>query len=124
MKLYIKSSIVILFTIIASSSFSQKKITETTLKVDGVCFMCKNRIETALDTAGVKYAEWDIDTQILKIAFRNDKYTENDISQILANVGHDTEKIKATDEAYESVHLCCRYRDEAVLDEHGHKKHN
>lgn len=124
MKKVIKLTFVAIAVIVASNSYSQKKITETTLKVDGVCFMCKNRIETALDTVGVKFAEWDIDTQILKIAFRNDKYSEGDISQILANVGHDTEKIKATTEAYESVNLCCRYRDESVLEDHGHKKHN
>ena len=104
----IKLLFVALFAIVSTSSYSQKKVTETTLKVDGVCFMCKNRIESALDTAGVKYATWDIDTQILKIAFRNDKYSEADISQILANVGHDTEKIKATDEVYNKIDMCCQ----------------
>ena len=122
MKVYIKLFFVALLIIVTTTSYSQKKITETQLKVDGICFMCKHRIETALDTAGVKFAEWDIDTQILKIAFRNDKYSEKDIAQILANVGHDTEKIKATDKAYEKVDLCCRYRDETVVD--AHKKQN
>lgn len=118
MKSIIKLSFIVLAIIISSNSYSQKKITETTLKVDGVCFMCKNRIETALDTAGVKYATWDIDTQILEIAFRNDKYTVNDISQILANVGHDTETVKAPEEVYSKIDMCCKYRDPAVVEDH------
>ena len=124
MKSIIKSIFVALAVLIAINSYSQKKITETSLKVDGVCFMCKNRIETALDTAGVKFAEWDIDTQILKIAFRNDKYTVTDISQIMANIGHDTEEIKAAEEVYNQIDMCCKYRDEKVLEDHGQKRHH
>ena len=115
---FLLSLFIALFAIVATASYSQSKVTETTLKVDGVCFMCKNRIESALDTAGVKYATWDIDTKILKIAFRNDKYSEADISQILANVGHDTEKVKATEEVYSKIDMCCKYRDPAVVEDH------
>jgi hypothetical protein len=118
MKSFIKISIATLFVFVATTTYSQKKVTETTLKVDGVCFMCKNRIESALDTVGVKFATWDIDTKILKVAFRNDKYTVNDISQILANVGHDTEEIKATEEVYSKIDKCCKYRDPAVVEDH------
>jgi hypothetical protein len=118
MKSLIKLTLVILFAVVSTTTYSQGKVTETTLKVDGVCFMCKNRIENALDTTGVKYATWDIDTQILKIAFRNDKYSVNDISQILANVGHDTEEIKATEEVYSKIDMCCKYRDPAVVADH------
>jgi len=110
-------AIAFLLTLVQSVN-AQKKVTETTLKVDGVCFMCKERIESALDTAGVKYAEWDIDTKILKIAFRNDKYTVTNISQILANAGHDTAEVKATSEAYGNLNMCCLYRDEEVVDAH------
>jgi hypothetical protein len=124
MKSIIKLTFASFAILVASHSYAQKKVTETKLKVDGVCFMCKNRIESALDTAGVKFAEWDIDTQILKIAFRNDKYTISDISQIMANVGHDTEEIKATDAVYSKIDMCCKYRDEAVREDHGLKKHH
>jgi len=37
--------------------------------------------------------------------------------QVLA-AGHDTKNVKATDEAYATVHACCKYRDEEVKDEH------
>ena len=104
--------------LVSSFSFSQKKVTETSLKVDGVCDMCKERIESALDTTGVKFAEWDLNTKILKIAYRKDKYSIEDISKILALVGHDTEKIKATDEAYSLVDACCKYRDPEVVEDH------
>jgi len=34
------------------------------------------------------------------------------------DVGHDTKELKATDEAYDSVHPCCKYREDEVVDEH------
>ena len=119
----LKSTIILaVLMLVTSFSFSQKKVTETTLKVDGICEMCKERIENALDTAGVKYAEWNIDTKLLNIAFRNDKYSENDIFNILARVGHDTEKVKATDEAYNTIDACCKYRDPEVVESHKNHK--
>ena len=36
----------------------------------------------------------------------------------LFTAGHDTEEITATDEAYASVHACCKYRDEEVKGDH------
>jgi len=32
-----------------------------------------------------------------------------EIHEAIAAVGHDTEKVKATDEAYEELHTCCKY---------------
>jgi len=112
------SIIIVLGLFFANTGFSQKKVVETSIKVDGVCVMCKQRIETALDTIGVKYAEWDIKTKILKVAYKTDKYTEEDICKILAAAGHDTEKIKATDEVYGKIDACCHYRDPEVVGAH------
>ena len=44
------------------------------------------------------------------------------ISKNIAAVGHDTKEIKATDEAYDSVHPCCRYRDKEIVDDHKEEK--
>ena len=46
-------------------------------------------------------------------AFSQTKYFPNilDVHEIAANAGHDTDKVKATDKAYNNLHGCCKYRD-------------
>ena len=95
---------------LSSASFAQKKA-EIEFQVSGVCGMCETRIEKALDVPGVIMAEWDVETKKAKVAYKTKVISEEQIHQLIANVGHDTEKIKATDEAYAKMHGCCKYRE-------------
>jgi mercuric ion binding protein len=114
-----KQIILVLAVLVSSLSFAQNKNAKATFKVDGVCGMCKDRIEKgALKTKGVKSALWNIETKQLSVIFNEEKTSVETISKKVAAVGHDTKIIKATDEAYASVHPCCKYRDEKILDEH------
>lgn len=98
---------------------AQDKNAKATIEVDGVCLMCKERIEkAAIKTKGVKSAVWDVQTHMLSLIFDERKTSLDTIHQRIADVGHDTEKVTATEEAYNSVHACCKYRDQAVVDEH------
>ncbi|GEQ85405.1 hypothetical protein ULMS_09130 [Patiriisocius marinistellae] len=99
--------------------FAQDKNARSTVWVDGVCGMCKKRIETAsVKTKGVKSAVWNVETKELSLIYDERKTTLETIQQSVADVGHDTKVIKATDEAYNSVHPCCLYRDEDVQKDH------
>ena len=40
------------------------------------------------------------------------------VKKSIVAVGHDTEGMKASDEAYNNLHGCCKYRDEEVRDNH------
>ena len=81
--------------------------------------MCKDRIEkAAIRTKGVKSAIWNVKTHELKLIYDERKTNLETIKKSIVAVGHDTKDIKATDEAYASVHPCCKYRDEAVVDDH------
>lgn len=91
---------------------AQKKTEETTFKVGGECNMCKKRIENALDVKGVRFAEWNPETETLFVAYKPKKISLDKIHELIAEVGHDTEKVKAKDEVYENIHGCCRYREE------------
>ena len=98
---------------------AQSKNQTSGIEVDGVCGMCKSRIEKAcLQTKGVKLANWDVETHQLKLIFNNQKTDLDAIKSNIASVGHDTDNYKATEEAYMSVNMCCRYRDEKVVQEH------
>lgn len=99
--------------------FSQNKNAKAAIEVDGVCMMCKERIEKACyKTKGVKSAVWDVKTHELKLIFDENKTNLTAIKSNIAAVGHDTKEIKATDEAYNSVHPCCKYRNDNVKADH------
>lgn len=99
--------------------YGQNKNAKASIEVDGVCGMCKVRIEkAAIRTKGVKSAVWNVDTHELKLIFDERKTNLDSIAKKIASVGHDTKAYKATDEAYNSVDPCCKYRDAQVVKDH------
>lgn len=99
---------------ISTSAIAQeqvKKIVTAEFEVSGVCKMCEKRIEKAALIKGVKFAEWKKETQILKVIYKSQNVTEEDIHNAVAKVGHDTEKVKAADNIYKKLPDCCAYRD-------------
>lgn len=119
-----KKITLILALIVTTLTFAQNKNAKATMEVDGVCGMCKERIEkAAIKTKGVKSAVWSIETHELKLIYDENKTNLETISKNIAAVGHDTKEVKARDEAYDAVHPCCRYRDKDVVKDHdGEKK--
>ncbi|TYP97849.1 copper chaperone CopZ [Tenacibaculum adriaticum] len=116
-----------IFTIVAVflmvfSIKAQKKNAKVTLEVDGVCMMCKKRIEkAALNTKGVKFANWDVESHWLTVIMDERKTSKTMVCENLAKAGHDTKEIKATKEDYDNLHPCCRYRDEEIIEDHNKK---
>ena len=106
--------IVLLLSIFVSLQLSAqtKKVIDTKIFVNGMCGMCEDRIENALDVKGIKTANWDEDSKMCRIVYREDLISEDKIHQILAEAGHDTKKVKATKEVYDNLHHCCHYKRE------------
>lgn len=103
----IKNMFLWLFTVLVIQLQGQSSMT---LKVYGNCGMCQDRIENiAKDVIGVNTATWDDSEQLLTITYQESLFTEMDLHQELVAVGHDTDKMKATDEVYENLHGCCKY---------------
>mgnify|MGYP001302391624 CR=1 FL=1 len=105
-----------LFSIIAVAvfSFSFHPAADTgfvteKFKVLGNCGMCKARIEQALKVEGVRYAVWDQETKIVTVKFNPKVVTLDELHQKCADVGHDTDKVRAKDEVYANLHSCCLY---------------
>lgn len=109
-KKFIKTSLLFLLLAMSSEAFAQKTI-ETSFRVDGICEMCEARIEKAVDVKGVKSAEYDLESHTLTIAYSPKKITEDKIHTLLNEAGHDTEKSACSDEQYDRVHGCCKYRE-------------
>ena len=107
-----------------SQEVKVNKNAKISFEVDGICGMCKKRIETAaLKSKGVKFAIWNVKTHQLNVIMDERK---TDVAMIQSNilkvghdvVGFDAQKIEATTEAYNTVHPCCRYRDEEIILDH------
>jgi periplasmic mercuric ion binding protein len=81
-------------------------------QVNGNCSMCKQRIEAAATLVeGVNSAEWNVQTKKIEVAM--DPATDlHDVHMAIAKAGHDTDMHKATDEAYNKLHTCCKYERE------------
>ena len=107
--------ILFILLLIPVFSFSQEEKSKTSraqFTVLGECEMCKDRIEKAtFKIKGVKYSSWSIPKNKLSIIYNSNKVSLNDIKKQIAETGHDTDEITATDEAYENLHHCCKYRD-------------
>ncbi|MCH2216542.1 MAG: heavy-metal-associated domain-containing protein [Flavobacteriales bacterium] len=115
-----KTLIIISFVLIGSITQAQQKNLRVSIEVDGVCMMCKKRIEkAALNTQGVKFASWDVKTHQLSLIIDERKTSVKVIKKNIAAVGHDTKEIKATQDAYNSVNPCCKYRDKKTVENHG-----
>ena len=87
-----KKVLAIAILLIVFTSFAQNKNAKASLEVDGVCLMCKERIEKAsIRTKGVKSAVWNVETHELKLIFDERKTDLKTIQENIIAVGHDTE---------------------------------
>ncbi|MFN8415412.1 MAG: heavy-metal-associated domain-containing protein [Cytophagaceae bacterium] len=81
-----------------------------TFKVYGNCEMCKKRIETALSkSTAIKSAIWDVKTKMVTVVYDPHVISIEQIHQLIADAGHDTDKIKASDAVYNKLPVCCKY---------------
>lgn len=115
MKLFKIALTLLAFLSLSSTVVAQKnkQVVTDTLKVSGICGMCEERIENAALIKGVKKVDWEEDTQELVVVYREDKVTIDQIANAIADAGHDSELVTCTDEQYEEVHSCCKYRDQS-----------
>ena len=110
---------VLLIIMVLFSKFSLSQTKSQMFFVDGVCGMCEKRIESnCLATKGIKMAEWNKENRMLKIIFNEKKISLEQIHKKVASIGHDTKLEMATEEAYNKLDMCCKYRDEEVVKNH------
>jgi copper chaperone CopZ len=82
------------------------------ITVNGVCGMCKKRIEMATyAVAGVKSAVWSAEKQALTVSFDASKTDLDAIKKKVASIGHDAPPFAAEKKVYDKLPSCCRYKD-------------
>ena len=110
---------ILISVLISLSTMDQNSNAKASFRVDGVCGMCKERIENStIKLKGVKFSKWNISTNKISLIYNEKKIELNDIHKFIAELGHDTEKVIATDKAYNSLDPCCKYRDPIVVKNH------
>jgi hypothetical protein len=81
------------------------------LNVAGTCGMCKTRIEDiAMATPGVATATYYLERQTLQVNI-NSSFELHVLVLALLDAGHDTDDKVASQEAYDALHSCCKYRE-------------
>lgn len=93
-----------------ATSKPNKQYTTVEFIAKGCCGQCKDRIENALDKKGIRFAEWDKNTRLVRITFKSDMYDLPALHSIIAEAGHDTEVMTAPDSVYNTLPQCCKYR--------------
>jgi mercuric ion binding protein len=111
-----KLILVLLVSLVGFSIQAQEKTVkksknkEVIIKAAGNCEMCEKRIEkAAFSVKGVKSAEWHVDCQDIHVIIDENKCTKEDVAKAIANVGHDTDLVKASNKVYNEMHDCCKY---------------
>lgn len=109
-----KKLIIALLFIFASMQLQAQEANNKNAKyvttIKGSCDMCQKRIQKAsLSVSGVKQASWNIETKELSLILNENKTSLLAVKTAIAGVGHDSEEVKASDEAYNKLHGCCKY---------------
>lgn len=95
--------------LLSSCAAQMKNARTVTLRVDGDCGMCAERIETAAFIKGEAEAKWDPDTKLATITYDSVRNNLDAIQRRIAQAGYDTPSYLAPDAAYAGLPGCCQY---------------
>ena len=98
----------VIITVTTVTGQTEKK---ESFEVAGNCGMCETRIEKAAKSVdGVLSADWDKETKMIDVKFNSDKVDIHKVHMAVAKAGHDTKMHKASDEVYDNLPGCCKYK--------------
>ncbi len=97
------------FVFLAFSTMAIAQDKTEKIMVSGECGMCKSKIEKAAKDAGATTADWSAETKELTVSYASNSTNTAKIEKAVAAVGYDTKNVKASDDAYNKLHDCCKY---------------
>lgn len=112
LKTYITGIVTLILFIFSNQTDAQNQRIDTAkFFVDGVCDMCKDRIENAAYQRGVKFVEWNKNKREITVIYKTKRTSVEQIKKNILSAGHDAGNQKAKKEDYMSIDECCRYRE-------------
>jgi len=106
-----KTLIVVLFTIVATTSWGQKepKTQTVVIHTSAECAECEARLEEGLNyTKGVVFAELDLETQNVTIKYSTKKTDTAKLKEVINSLGYDADDQKAEAAALQNLPACCK----------------
>tara|TARA_Y100001954_G_C15598574_1_gene496807 strand:+ start:453 stop:803 length:351 start_codon:yes stop_codon:yes gene_type:complete len=108
---FILISISLVFTTLTNAHNNKLNINSKAVFISGNCELCKSRIEkSAFNTAGVRSANWNINTKELIVQFDKEKFSTKKLLKRIARKGHDSRLIRAKFKNYNKLPYSCKYR--------------
>ncbi len=95
--------------LLLSANFLFAQTSTMKVWVNGSCGMCETRITSTAKEVGAQSASWDSESKLLSVEFDSQKTSIDAILKKIAEVGHDNEKYKTTENVYDSLPGCCHY---------------
>lgn len=86
-----------------------QKVATVTILTSSVCDDCKERIEKELNyTKGVVYSELDVATKQVTIKYKTKIVSEQELKQVISNLGYDAGDLKRNEDAFNKLPKCCQ----------------
>lgn len=79
------------------------------IQTNAECGQCKERIEGDLNyTKGVVYADLNLDNKKVEVKYNSKKITEQEIKQIISEIGYNADEVKANKKSQSELPACCQ----------------
>ena len=104
----ILSIFVVLFVFIASAQNKEQKTKVIEIKTSVICDCHGDLINTLNYTKGIVFAELDLKTQIVSVKYKAKAITDEQVRQIIVNIGYHADNIKRNEVAFTELPECCR----------------
>ncbi|MEZ4738856.1 MAG: heavy-metal-associated domain-containing protein [Flavobacteriales bacterium] len=79
------------------------------LRIDGDCPMCEERIERVAFVKNEAEVDWVVETHLARVTFDSTRTSLDAIMQRVAHAGYDNELYLAPKQAYDKLPGCCQY---------------
>jgi Cu(I)/Ag(I) efflux system membrane fusion protein len=107
------SSVSLLAGCSQGGSENEHSNSSTAFYVRGNCEQCEERIEKAAKSVdGVASADWNVDTDMIKVDYDSTKTSQLKIEEAIAAMGHGTEHVQMNQQAHEKLPDCCKVDEE------------
>lgn len=106
-----KNVIALVVLLVSGSAFSQKApaVAEINVKTSAECGTCKKILEDKLNySKGVRFAELDVETKVLKVSYATKKTNPEAIKQVISETGYDADEVQANPVSQQQLPTCCQ----------------
>ena len=106
-----KNLIVLVALLLSGSAFSQKAPAAAEIKVvtSAECGTCKKILEDKLNyTKGVRFAELDVESKVLKVSYATKKTNPDEIRKVISEIGYDADEVNANPSSQQQLPKCCQ----------------